>query len=90
MSLLPSYYSSLDIHWKEEWFLKLPQSHWKSMENRRKFLENVSVQLNIQKPSDWGKIRTQHIHELGGGALLTSYYNGSLFDCLKSIYKGFR
>lgn len=58
------------------------------MENRRKFIEEVACKLKIKTPSDWGKVTTRIVHELGGGALLTKYYNGSLFACLQSVYKG--
>lgn len=58
------------------------------MENRKKFLDEVANKLNIQNPRDWGKITTSQIHEIGGGSLLTTYYNGSLFYCLQSVYKG--
>lgn len=58
------------------------------MENRKKFLDEIAVRLNIQSPSDWGKVTQQHIYDLGGSSLLSNYYNGSLFACLKSVYKG--
>lgn len=76
-----------DIKWKREWFIKLPNSYWKSMENRKKFLDEVALKLNINSPKDWGKV-TQHLcNELGGSGLLR-YYNGSIFACVQSIYKG--
>ena len=57
------------------------------MENRRKFLDEVAIKLNIKNESDWGKITTKQIYELGGAGIL-HYYNNSVFHCLESVYKG--
>lgn len=79
-----------DVTWKREWFqniTKVPNSHWKSMENRRKYLDAIAIKLNIKTPSDWGKVAIRHVYSLGGYGIL-SYYNGSLFTCLQSVYKG--
>lgn len=58
------------------------------MENRKKFLDEVAKTLEIEHASDWGKVTTAQVYELGGGSLLSNYYNGSLFACLQSVYKG--
>lgn len=58
------------------------------MENRKSFLDDLAKKLNIKKPSDWGSITAQHVHELGGGTLISTYYKESLFRCLQSVYKG--
>ena len=36
---------------------------------------------------DWYKIKTNEIHEFGGGGLLSDYYGGSLVKALSTIYK---
>lgn len=77
-----------DIDWKYEWFRNLPKSYWESMGNRKEFMEKIAKKLKIKNPSDWGKVTVHHFYELGGGALLSSRYNNSLFACLQSIYKG--
>lgn len=61
--------------------------YWQSKENRRKFLNGIAVKLNIKQSSDWGKVITKQIYELGGAGLL-KYYNGSLFNCLQSVFIG--
>lgn len=81
----------LDIEWKKDWFSNIPhfpQSYWKSMENRKKYMDELAVKLNISHPSDWGNVSIQRIYELGGGSFLKLYYNDSLLACLQSIYKG--
>lgn len=83
----------LEIEWKREWFLHLhtvKRSHWKSFDNRIKFLEEVKNKLKISHPRDWGKVTIKDIRKLGGGTLLNSYYKQSLFMCLKSIFRGFQ
>lgn len=66
---------------------QFPYSHWKSTSNQRKFIEEIALKLNIIKPSDWGSISVRRVFELGGTSLLDNY-QGSLFRCLKTIYKG--
>lgn len=58
------------------------------MDNQRAFMNEIAVKLNIKNPSDWGKITVRHVYELGGVTLLSRYYKGSLYGCLKSIYQG--
>lgn len=77
-----------DIDWKVEWFSKVTSSHWCSIDNQKKFLDEVAFKLNVKNPSDWGKVTTQQIHNLGGGSLLSHRYRDSLFHCLQSVYKG--
>ena len=67
---------------------QFPKSHWRSAANQRKLLDEVAIKLNIKNASDWGKITTRQFYEFGGSSLLTSYYNGSVFQCLQSVYKG--
>lgn len=67
---------------------KLPPSYWKSVENRKNFLEGVVIKFNLQKPKDWGKITVQNIYDCGGSPLLNKYYKGSLIACLQSVYAG--
>lgn len=83
--------SCLDIEWKKEWFPNIfsyPRSYWKSMENRKLFLDELAVKLNVKEPRDWGKIPRNRIYEFGGASLLTNYYNSSVFNCIRSVYKG--
>lgn len=75
------------IEWKQEWFVRSPRSHWQSMENRRKFFDQLAVTLNLKNPSDWGKISLKQICAMGGAGILY-YYKNSVFYCLQSIYKG--
>lgn len=76
-----------DIEWKREWFQYIDTFSWKFMGERRKFLEEVAVKMNIMHPKDWGRVTTRHLLKLGGVGLL-DHYNGSLFHALRSVYKG--
>lgn len=67
---------------------QLPSRFWNSMENQKRFMDEIASKLCIKYPSDWGKVTGRRIHELGGNTLLRGYYNGSLFACLQSVYKG--
>lgn len=61
---------------------------WKQPRNQRKFLDDLAIKLNIKNSSDWGRVTCKQFYEFGGGGLLRHYYNGSVFDCLQSVYKG--
>lgn len=80
-----------EIEWKKEWFPNIPnvqKSYWISLDNRKKFLEEIAFKLKIKKPSDWGKVTKHEFRKLGGNTLISYYYSNSLFNCLKDIFKG--
>jgi hypothetical protein len=79
-----------DIEWKEDWFSKnkkVPLNYWKSIENRKNFLEEMKTKFGIKQASDWGNISNLQICKSGGSGLL-SLYKGSFFACLQSTYVG--
>lgn len=78
--------NEIDIEWNKNWFSNLIKSDWKATENRKNFMDELALKLNIKSPKDWGKVRLRTIYEQGGGALLNKYYGGSLFTCLQSLY----
>lgn len=63
-------------------------SYWNSMDNQKKFMNELAMKLEIKKPSDWGKVTKKEIYELGGGSMLSYYYENSLFHCLQVVYRG--
>lgn len=78
-----------EVEWKKEWFPYIPlvpKSHWNSLENRRKFFEDIKFKHNIQSPEDWGKLAPHTIHHRG--SFLKSHHNNSLFESLQSVYPG--
>lgn len=81
-----------DVEWRKEWFVNIPSvpnSYWKSLRNQKQFLDELARNLNIKRPSDWGKLTTRSFSECGGKSILSNYYDGSLFKCLQSVYSGF-
>lgn len=58
------------------------------MENHKNFLDEIAKQVKIETPNDWGKLTIRKFNQLGGSSIL-SLYNGSLLECLQSVYKGF-
>lgn len=57
------------------------------MENRKKFLDDLALKLNITSASEWGKVSHKQFCDMRGVGIL-KYYNGSPFHCLQSVYKG--
>lgn len=64
-----------------------PFLFWQATQNRQQHLAEVGKKLNIQIPSDWGKITNQKFIEKGGGSLLF-YFGNSLFKLLTSLHPG--
>jgi hypothetical protein len=57
--------------------------------NRRKKMDSIAEQLNIQKQEDWYSVTVKQVRALGGTYLLDNYdnsTNSSLFEALKSVY----
>jgi hypothetical protein len=57
--------------WLEWKFDKAPRSFWASKANRRKFLEWVKVELNIESQRAWYSVSPHQLVELGGSVLLS-------------------
>lgn len=77
-----------EIEWKEEWFPArqvVPMSYWYSIENRRKFLDEMKLKLKIKLHSDWGKIPSHRLSAYGGGYLL-KFYDMSMKKLLRGVY----
>lgn len=70
-----------------EWFPKVPNSYWTSKQNVKRFIDNISLKLNIRSPKEWGQVSNRLFKEVGGASLLT-YYKNSLFFCLQAVYEG--
>lgn len=68
-------------------FAKLARSDWQSIQSRRKFFDELAIKLNINNARELGKVTQKQICEYGGAGIL-NYYNGSVFDCFQSVYKG--
>lgn len=79
----------VDIEWRREWFPRIPigAKFWMSLENRRKFLDEIKLNFDIKQPSDWGKLTYKDFINTGGRTLL-GYYDHSFYKCLTTIYSG--
>lgn len=75
-----------EIAWKSEWFQK-GKGYWFHKDNQRLFLQKFAQQMNIENPSDWGRIR---LHELleRGALPLYMMHEGSIFKLLKNVFPG--
>lgn len=67
---------------------KHPAKFWEQIENRKKLLDEIAYKLCIKEPKEWGKVPTRRVISIGGGYVLSRFYNGSLVEFLKSVYKG--
>ena len=82
--LLTSLYPEYEwLFWK---FTSAPQSSWDSKETQLKYMAWLGEQLGYKTKEDWYKITGNDFKKNHGIGLLVSYYNGSSYQLLKSIY----
>lgn len=55
--------------------------YFKSVENQRKFLENIAEEFNIKNMEEWKNVTIDKVKERGGQPLLRKF-NGSLHGFL--------
>ena len=60
-------------------------SYFKSIENQRKFMENLFIKLKLNSLDDWKSISKSKIIEHGGKSLIL-HYNGDLPRLFNSVY----
>lgn len=95
-SLLNRYNSSLsealmavypEHPWDVSRFSKKPQNYWASMENQRRYFEELGEKMCFAKGdyAQWYSVTTQTIIKHGGGALL-SRYSYSVANALKAVF----
>lgn len=58
---------------------------------KRNFFEELRKELGYRSDhyEDWYNIRSKDIGDFGGGYLLQTYYSGSPYQALKSIYPNY-
>jgi len=72
--------------WDVSRFSSRPRSYWSSLENQKKFMDQIGVQLGVRDNLDgWYSISSSSLLPLGAGSLLTRY-NGSLSKLLAAVY----
>ena len=60
--------------------------YFHSIENQRKFMENLFIQLKLKSIDDWKYIPKQKIIQHGGRSLLVFYYSNDFEKLLSTIY----
>lgn len=53
--------------------VRRPAGHWLQRENRRAFLEEVALRLQVRQPEDWARVRARDIVALGGRRALAIF-----------------
>eukprot|EP01114_Cavostelium_apophysatum_P021760 TRINITY_DN7678_c1_g1_i3.p1 TRINITY_DN7678_c1_g1~~TRINITY_DN7678_c1_g1_i3.p1 ORF type:complete len:362 (-),score=85.74 TRINITY_DN7678_c1_g1_i3:265-1350(-) len=75
-----------EYDWKIHEFNSAPLNHWSSLQNRRKFFDDLAHRLNIKSFEDWYNVSEADVSQNGGAGLLRSHYNGSHVKALVAIY----
>ncbi len=59
-----------------------------TVEKQREFCDGVASKLGISRNNmdAWYQVTTDKIIELGGNALISTYYSGSVYEMIKEIY----
>jgi len=72
-------------NWNIYKFDKVPYGHWESMENQKKFMDWLGVELGVTEMQDWYKITQKEMEDKGASGLL-SQYRDSPSRLLKVVY----
>jgi hypothetical protein len=67
------------------WKYNCPKEFWGNVNNQRKYLDWLGIQINVKEMSDWYKIARKDFIENDGRYLLNKY-NGSPSSVVTSIY----
>jgi len=72
------------VPWK---FSKAPQNYWESLDNQKKFLDDVAKKIGASSSNmePWYQMTKEAFRKFGGGSLLTRY-NNSVSKMLIAIY----
>eukprot|EP01114_Cavostelium_apophysatum_P020383 TRINITY_DN6813_c0_g1_i1.p1 TRINITY_DN6813_c0_g1~~TRINITY_DN6813_c0_g1_i1.p1 ORF type:complete len:852 (-),score=159.44 TRINITY_DN6813_c0_g1_i1:14-2569(-) len=71
--------------WNPWNFVHVPKKYWSEIQNQRAFLTYVGNSLKLENLSDWTSVSLSTIREHGGSRLL-EIYNGSLIECLRTVF----
>jgi len=62
----------------------VPQGHWESKENVRKFVERLRKELAVEDKEDWYRVSWEQVQKLGGARMLAKKFY--LVDALRLAY----
>lgn len=83
-ALLEDVYPELRKQPPHSFRAKAKQHHWASLEEQRRFLDQVAEKYHVRTADDWAKVGTKEICDMGGSGLLSRY--SGIFACLRSVY----
>jgi len=75
-----------DFEWKAWRFTSVPQSYWRSAENRRNYLLWLGEQLGFRTARDWRKLRRDDFYKNEGSGLFVTHYHGSTQQALAELF----
>jgi hypothetical protein len=75
-----------DYVWLPWKFDFVPNNFWKEHSNQKLYADWLGKELGYVKYEDWYDITLRQIKDKGGGGLVVGYYEGTLFEFLKSVY----
>lgn len=85
-ALFLSVYKESDIQESVGGKGRVSRGYWSAMENRRRFLDDVKAAHAVKELSDWARVSSRTVQNMGGMGLL-AHYNGSLFEALQDVYR---
>lgn len=71
--------------WIPHRFERVPTGYWDVVENQRKFLDEIGLELGISGKDGWYKVISTDIVKCGGSSLLHKY-GGSMSKMLQNVY----
>lgn len=79
----------LSLQWHKQAFVNVPRGFWLQLENQKRFVHWLELQLNITNKEDWYCIPLSRIIQHQGGTFM-NHFTGSILGMLKHIYPDFQ
>lgn len=77
-----------DFDWKAWKFPSVPQSYWRSPDNRRSYMKWLGSELGFKSDQDWRRLSRDDFYRLHGSGLFVSQYGGSTQRALTEWFAG--
>jgi len=72
--------------WQPWRFSRTPAHWWQSLEQQRRYLEWLALQLGYHTMEDWYKVRLADLEAHGGGGLVANLYGSSPYALLSTVF----
>jgi hypothetical protein len=79
-----------EYEWLEWRFTQTAKGYFDTFDNHTKFVEYLKQKLNYKTNKDWYKLSSELIHKYGGGGLIYTHYQNSVYKFLTKLIPDYK